>query len=71
MDLITHLPWFYGYDGVFTIVHRFSKYVAFLPCFTNSTAINLASLFYDNIVCKFGMLVKIVSNWDNRFLSNF
>ena len=56
---------------MFTIVDRFSKYVTFLPCSTNSTAVDLASLFYDNIVCKFGMPVKIVSDWDSRFLSNF
>ena len=56
---------------MFTIVYRFLKYVTFLPCSTNTVAIDLASLFYDNIVCKSGMPVKIVSDWDNRFLSNF
>ena len=56
---------------MFTIVDKFSKYVTFLPCSTNSIALDLASLFYDNIVCKFGMPVKIVSDWDSRFFSNF
>ena len=56
---------------MFTIVDRFSKYVTFLPCSTNSIAVDLVVLFYDNIVCKFGMPVKIVSYWDSRFLSNF
>ena len=56
---------------MFTIVDRFSKYVAFLPCSTNGTAVNLASLFYDNIVCKFGMPVKFVSDQDSRFWPNF
>ena len=56
---------------MFTIVDRFSKYFTFLPCSTNSTAIDLTSLFYDNIVCKFGMPVKTISDWDIRFLSNF
>ena len=56
---------------MFTIVDRFSKYATFLPFSTNSTAFDLALLFYVSIVCKFGMLVKIVSDWDRRFLLNF
>ena len=71
MDLITHLPLSNGFDAVFTIVDRFSKYVTFVPCSTSSTALHLASLFYDNIVCKFGMPAKIISDRDNRFLSTF
>lgn len=71
MDLITHLPQSSGSDAVFTIVDRFSKYVTFVPCSTSSSALDLAQLFYDNIVCKFGMPTKIVSDRDSRFLSNF
>ena len=71
MVFITHLPSFCGYDAIFTIVDGFSKYVAFLPCSTNSTAIDLASLFYNNIDCKFGMPVKISNDWDSRLLSKF
>ena len=71
MDLITHMPQSCEYDAVFTIVDRFSKYVTFLPCSTNSTAVDLALLFYHSLICKFGMLVKIISDWDSRFLSNF
>ena len=56
MDLITHFPLSNGFDSVFTIVDRFSKYITFVPCSTSSTALDLAYLFYDNIVCKFGML---------------
>ena len=70
MDLITHLLLSNGFDAVLlTIVDRFSKYVTFVPCSTSSTALDLASLFYDHIVCKFGMPAKIVSDRDSRFLS--
>ena len=31
MDFITHLPNSDGYDGIFSIVDRFSKYVKFIP----------------------------------------
>ena len=71
MHLITHLLLSNGSGVVFTIIDRFSKYFTFVPCFTSSTALDLASLFYDNIVCKFGMPVKIISNRDSHLLSTF
>ena len=71
MDLITHFPLSNGFDTVFTIVDRFSKDVTFVPCSTSSTAMDLASLFYDNIVCKFDMPAKIVSNRGSQFLFTF
>ena len=71
MDLISHLPTSEGVDLVFTIVDRFSKYVTFISCKATCTAPDLARLFYDNIVCKFGMPQKIVSDRDSPFLSKF
>ena len=71
MDLIMHLPLSNGFDAVFTIANRFSKYVIFVPCSKSSTALDLASLFYENIVYKFGMPAKIVSDRDSLFLSTF
>ena len=55
MDLITHLPSSKGFDSVFTIVDRFFKYVTFIPCKATCTALELARMFYDYIVCRFGM----------------
>ena len=71
MDLITHLPTSEGFDSVFAIVDRLSKYVTFIPCKATCTALDLARIFYDHIVYKFGMLQKIVSDRDSRFLSIF
>ena len=71
MDLIIQLPLPNGFDAVFTIIYRFSKYITFVLCSISSVALDLASLFYDNIVCKFGMPAKIVSDRDSRFLSTF
>ena len=71
MDLIAHLPISEGFDSVFTIVDRFPKYVTFIPCKATCTAPDLARMFYDHIVCKFGMPQKIVSDRDSRFLSKF
>ena len=71
MDLITHLPPSCGHNAVFIIVDCFSKYATFVPCSISSTRLDFAWLFYDNIVCKFGMPVKIVSDRDSRFLFKF
>ena len=71
MDLITYLPTYKGFDSVFTIVDRFSNYVTFVPCKAICAAPDLARMFYDHIVCKFGMPQKIVSDRDSRFLSKF
>ena len=71
MDLITHLPTFEVFDLVFIIFDRFSKYVTFIPCKATCTAPDLARIFYDHIVCKFGMAQKIVSDRNSRFLSKF
>ena len=69
MDLITHLPTFEGFDLVFRIVDRFSEYTDFTTCKATCIALDLARMFYYQIVCKFGMPKKIVSDMDSRFLS--
>ena len=72
MDLITSLPLTSsGFDAVFTVVDRFSKLVTFIPTNTSVDAPGLAKLFFQNIVCKFGMPSSIVSDRDTRFTSLF
>ena len=72
MDFITHLPVSSNYDGIFTIVDRFSKYVRFIPYSSGSAdATQIASLFFKNWVCQFGMPKVIVSDRDTRFTSAF
>ena len=68
-DSITHLPTSEVFDSVFTIVNRSSKYVTFVPCIATCRAPDLARMFSDHIVCKFGMPQKVVSDRDSRFLS--
>ena len=71
MDLITYLPTSEGFDFGFTIVDRLYKCITFIPCKATCTAPDLARIFYDHIVCKFGMPQKIVSDRDSRFLFKF
>ena len=71
MDLITHLPISEEFVLVSIIIARFSKYVTFTGCKAICIATDLARMFYNYIVHKFGMLQKIVSNRDSEFLSKF
>ena len=68
MDFIVHLPMSSrGFDGIFTIVDRFSRYVRFIPMLTSSTASDVAHLFFENWLCRFGTPSKIISDRDTRF----
>lgn len=72
MDFIVNLPVSTrGYDCIFTIVDRFSRMVRFVPCKTSIDATEVASLFFEHWVCRFGMPSKIISDRDVRFQSKF
>jgi hypothetical protein len=71
MDFIVSLPESSGYDCIFTIVDRFSRFVRFIPCRTSMSAIDCARLFFEHWVCQFGMPKKIVSDRDVKFTSQF
>ena len=68
MDFITNLPTTKnGNDTILTIVDRFSKYVVLVPCKISVNAADVAKIFFDNVVCRFGMPQKIISDRDVRF----
>jgi hypothetical protein len=56
-----------GYDGIMTIVDRFSRLVRFIPMHSNASASDVARLFFENWLCKFGVPSKIVCDRDVRF----
>ena len=60
-----------GFDAVFTIVDRFSKYVTFVPCLSTCTAKDCASMLFQHWVCVFGMPSAIVADRDSSWLSVF
>ncbi len=60
-----------GYDAIFTVVDRFSRFVKFIPCNTTCTAADMAKLFFEQWVCIYGMPAKIISDRDVRFQSKF
>lgn len=71
MDFITHLPVSNGYDCIFTVVDRFSKFVRFIPMHSTDDAPRVAQLLFDNWICQYGMPRVIVSDRDSRFTSRF
>jgi hypothetical protein len=72
MDFVVGLPpTARGSDTILVMVDRFSKYVVTIPCSDTSSATDVAKLFFDNIVCKFGMPSKLISDRDVRFTSLF
>jgi hypothetical protein len=71
MDFVTHLPLSDGYDSIFTIVDRFSKFVRFIPIQSTYDAPKIAQLLFDNWICIYGMPKVIVSDRDSRFTSRF
>lgn len=71
MDFVTHLPKSNGYDGIFSVVDRFSKYCKFIPFKCNATAPDIANLLFEHWICQFGMPSTIVSDRDAKFTSKF
>ena len=72
MDLVTHLPVSdRGFDAIAMFVDRFSKLVVFVPCHTMINAQEFALLFFEHVVCRFGMPKKVISDRDRRFVSLF
>jgi hypothetical protein len=72
MDLVVHLPKTKNQnDAIAVFVDRFSKAAHFIACKTNCSALDLADIFFKNIVRLHGLPVSIVSDRDARFCSQF
>jgi hypothetical protein len=68
MDFIMPLPVSTrGYDAIFSIIDRFSRTCRFIPCHSTISASDVADLFFEHWVCRFGMPAKIISDRDVRF----
>lgn len=51
MDFVTHLPKSNGYDAIFSIVDRFSKFVRFVPICASYDAKQIATILFDQWIC--------------------
>ena len=72
MDFVVGLPRsLKGYDAIWVIVDRLTKFAHFLPIKVNFTLDKLAQLYIQEIVKLHGAPVLIVSNRVPRFTARF
>ena len=58
-----------GFDMVFTVVDRFSRLCCFVPMVSTASASDVAQLFFENWICRYGVPSKIISDRDSKFTS--
>ncbi|GJY54377.1 putative reverse transcriptase domain-containing protein [Tanacetum coccineum] len=72
MDLVVKLPRSSsGYDAIWVIVDRLTKFAHFLPIREDYKTEKLARIYINEIVTKHGVPVSIISDRDGRFASHF
>ncbi|PNX77561.1 transposon Tf2-1 polyprotein [Trifolium pratense] len=71
IDFITGLPKSKGFEAIFVVVDRLSKYSHFIPLKHPYTAKSIADVFCKEIVKLHGIPLSIVSDRDPIFISSF
>ena len=75
MDFITGLPPSKRrgvvYNTILIIVDRYTKIVRYLFIKKDLDAAALAELFFEEIICRYGILNSIVSDRGTMFISTF
>ncbi|GKE74106.1 putative reverse transcriptase domain-containing protein [Tanacetum coccineum] len=72
MDFVTKLPkTANGYDTIWVIVDRLTKFAHFLPMRENDPMEKLMKLYMKEVVTRHGVPVSIISDRDGRFTSLF
>lgn len=71
MNFITDFPKSKGFEAIFVVVNRFSKYNHFITLKQLYTTNAVEKVFARETICFHGLLVAIVSDRYHIFVSNF
>ena len=74
MDSITDLPLSREFNAIYTCVNKFTKTVKLQPCFVGEgqlTTKEVAMLFFNGVVCTYGLLRVVLHDRDSRFTIHF
>ncbi len=71
IDFIGPLPEDSGFNCIAMFMDHLGSDICIVPTRTNLTAEKMAALFFDHWYCENGLPLKIVSNCDKLFISNF
>ena len=71
MDIILGLPLCGSFDACMVIVDIFSKGVILRPTVSHANARECGNLFFDALVCRGFLPVRLITDRDPRFVSQF
>ena len=71
MDFIGPLPLSKGFDAILTVTDKLTKFVYFIPTYSNADAVETAQLLFRTVVRHHGLPRRIISDRDPKFKSNF
>ena len=72
MDFITDLPPDpKGNTSIYVFVDKLTKMVRFVPCTATIDSVGAAEIFFNTIVCSYGVPLIVVSDRDPKFTSSF
>ena len=71
MDVITELPDSAGFNSILVIVDKLTKFAIFLPTHNTVNEEGTAKLFFENIVCSYGIPRQNITDRDSRWTSTF
>lgn len=71
MDLITGLPMSDGFNAIWVVVDRLTKFALFVPTTTGLDSPGFADLFVRHVVARFGIPESVVTDRDPRWTHDF